>query len=167
MRRVRIYVSYSQKDETLRAELVDQIKAAVHPYSIDFLSAKSIPLGYSRKAYIRENLLKSDIILLLVTKNYSKHIFTDLPFGEFSGDLQETHAFVEYSAITDYPEKIIIPIYFDLVNKLTFPAFLSDRSGVNVAFSAAELNTYDTILHHILPIIESKIQEKAAMDLVV
>jgi MinD-like ATPase involved in chromosome partitioning or flagellar assembly len=161
IKRVRIYVAYSQKDETLRDELVNQIKAGVNSYNIEFLSAKPIPLGYSRKAFFRKNILKSDIILLLVTSNYTKDIFN--PLGEISGASPE--AIDEYSTIALHSSKLIIPIYFDLVNIFTFPTFLSDRSGVNVAFGTKPIKTYETILQHILPVIESKIQEKLSASL--
>jgi hypothetical protein len=97
----------------------------------------------------------------LVTSNYTKDIFN--PLGEISGASPE--AIDEYSTIALHSSKLIIPIYFDLVNIFTFPTFLSDRSGVNVAFGTKPIKTYETILQHILPVIESKIQEKLSASL--
>jgi len=163
IRRVRIYVAYSQKDETLRDEMVNRITTAVNVPNLEFFSVKSIPLGLSRRGYLEKNIAKADIVLLLITQNCL------MTMGDQFGNVKEIidkESIEVFEVLESFQSKIIIPIYFHLFYGTELPGFISDRSGINVAFSDKPLDTYETILQHIVPVIESKIQEKSTANLV-
>ncbi len=164
MRRVRIYVSYAQKDQTLYDDLVLRIKATTHASNLAFLSIKSVPLGFDKKEYIKSHIVKSDVVLLLVTANYLQR-YSDSLRGNMARTFPELT--VEAQAIEDTKNDIVIPIYLSSFQGFQLPEFVSNRQGITVTPPSNSQTIPEAVLEHILPIIESKIQEKAAMDLVV
>lgn len=161
IRQVRIYVSYSNGDESLYEDFKNQINSVFFKQSIKFLSVKSIPLGYNKKDYIKHQILKADIVFVLVTNNY----FSKLTPSQKGTRTVSPDVIDESKAIEDSQIKILVPIHFHLIPG-ELPKFISDRKGINLAFGYSSIGL-DSALQDIIPLIESKIQEKAYMDLVV
>ncbi|CCH53979.1 putative serine/threonine-protein kinase pats1 [Fibrisoma limi BUZ 3] len=67
---IRIFYSYSHKDETLRNELETHLKLLQRQRLIDSWNDRDIDAGDDWKAKIDENLERADIILLLVSADF-------------------------------------------------------------------------------------------------
>jgi internalin A len=69
-RPVRLFYSYSHKDERLRNELESHLKLLQRLGKIDAWNDRKIEAGEEWKHKIDENLERADIILLLVSANF-------------------------------------------------------------------------------------------------
>jgi internalin A len=67
---LRVFYSYSHKDETLRNELETHLKLLQRQHLIDSWSDRDINAGDDWKTKIDENLERADIILLLVSADF-------------------------------------------------------------------------------------------------
>lgn len=165
LRKVRVYVSYSKNDEELYNEFVAGIKTKIHtPHVVEFFSIKSIPLGFSRKDFIKNHITKADIVILLATQNYVRLAqSTPVRIAEVRPELQD-----EAQAIEDATSEIVIPIYWGNFRDMRLPKFITDREGIYANVNnLRERNIPETVFEYIMPVIEQKIQQKATLDLVV
>ncbi len=86
---VRLFYSYSHKDETLRNELETHLKLLQRQGLIETWHDRQIEAGDEWKQKIDENLERADIILLLISSDF---IASDYCYDKEMGRAMERHS---------------------------------------------------------------------------
>ena len=161
--RVRIFISFAEKDSSLKEQLIKRISNSVPNKNIEFLHRTTPALGQSRRNILSDKIKISDIILLLISDSYFIQS-SDVVSGYLIAN--EVHEEFDLIEKIDGQKDLIIPIYltskYPLIIHLNS---LSSRQGIG----ATDINAYDPIEYaasQILPVIEQRLLQRRAVIIV-